>query len=212
MRVIFLDVDGVLNSMYDAEQQNNKKVFYDEVEDRPLKLLQELVNTTKAKIVVSSTWRIGCARDKSGVNRYGEEIFQKLEKRLKDYGMEIYDITPVLRGSDKQRGDEIREWLKLHKDVKSFVILDDDSDMREFTSTNLAKTTYERGLQPEHIEVAKAILESDTTDIDKFMDILTRKWKEHPELRFGQLVVNILGTDPFYIENANAINLINNYK
>ena len=35
-------------------------ILYDEVEDRPLKLLKEIIDKTSAKIVVSSSWRIGC--------------------------------------------------------------------------------------------------------------------------------------------------------
>lgn len=91
MKVIFLDVDGVLNSEKDLLEAKGKSELF----DRPLILLKELVESTKAKIVVSSTWRIGCA--KSGRNSwYGEEIFKTLTDRLAEYQMEVYDITPVI--------------------------------------------------------------------------------------------------------------------
>lgn len=77
MKVIFLDVDGVLNSEKDLLEAKGKSELF----DRPLALLKELVESTKAKIVVSSTWRIGCS--KSGRNSwYGEEIFKTLTDRL----------------------------------------------------------------------------------------------------------------------------------
>lgn len=91
MKVIFLDVDGVLNSEKDLLEAKGKSELF----DRPLALLKELVESTKAKIVVSSTWRIGCS--KSGRNSwYGEEIFKTLTDRLAEYQMEVYDITPVI--------------------------------------------------------------------------------------------------------------------
>lgn len=157
MKVIFLDVDGVLNSEYDYKLNNRKCILYAEVEDRPLALLKELVERTNAKVVISSSWRIGCERS-GRRSAFGEELFKKLERRLHDYEIDIFDITPSLRG---QRGDEIRQWLQEHGDVESFVILDDDSDMCEFTETNLVKTKYSHGLQKEHVNAAIQLLMGD---------------------------------------------------
>lgn len=55
--MIFLDVDGVLNSTEDLMEylkKTGKKSagLYDEVEERPLKLLKEIVDKTGAEIVV----------------------------------------------------------------------------------------------------------------------------------------------------------------
>ena len=72
--------------------------------------------------------------------------------------MEIFDITPYDYDKYKQRGDEIRAWLEEHPEVTKFVILDDDSDMCEFTETNLFKTTYKFGLTEEIAEKAKQFL------------------------------------------------------
>lgn len=152
MKVIFLDVDGVLNSENDLRIYRKKNeitgcILYDVVEDRPLKLLKEIVEKTSARIVVSSSWRIGCERS-GRQSIFGKELYEKLEKRLKDYGMEIYDITPSL-GTGTQRGDEIREWLSKNQ-VENFIILDDDSDMCEYADMkNFIHTTYEHGLTEE---------------------------------------------------------------
>lgn len=152
MKIIFLDVDGVLNSEDDLmihRKKNSIKgcILYAEVEDRPLKLLKEIVKKTSAKIVVSSSWRIGCERSgKESV--FGKGLYEKLKRRLKDFGMEIYDITPSL-GSGTQRGDEIREWLSKNE-TENFIILDDDSDMREYINTeHFIHTTYKHGLTEE---------------------------------------------------------------
>lgn len=162
MRVVFLDVDGVLNSVRDLMEYRKKNgidhcILYDEVEDRPLGLLKTIVDSTGCKLVVSSTWRKAYDEEGNAVLKAGK-LYKKLEKRLLEYGMEVFDVTPVVRGDDVERGDEIRAWLAEHLDVESFVILDDDSDMREFTSTHLVKTTYENGLTEEHVKKAIAML------------------------------------------------------
>lgn len=161
MKVIFLDVDGVLNSEDDLMIYREKNVItgcimYAEVEDRPLKLLKEIVYKTSANIVVSSSWRIGCERS-GRESIFGKGLYEKLEKRLRDYGMEIYDITPSL-GTGTQRGDEIREWLSKHQ-IENFIILDDDSDMREYVEMeNFIHTTYKHGLTEELKDKAIEIL------------------------------------------------------
>ena len=96
---------------------------------------------------MSSSWRIGCERSgKESI--FGNKLFIKLESRLKDYDMDIYDITPSL-GTGTQRGDEIREWLSKNP-TDNFIILDDDSDMCEFLNTeHFIKTTYKHGLTEE---------------------------------------------------------------
>ena len=139
MKVIFLDVDGVLNNSNWAMQMYDEGVHvYAEnlLDERAVRLLQKLIDATDAKIVVSSSWR----RDKYAM--------QCLADQLKP--MEVYDVTPV---KNTIRGDEITAWLKKHKDVDTYVILDDDSDMGDHME-HLIQTTFQRGLQPEHIEEA----------------------------------------------------------
>ena len=139
MKVVFLDVDGVLNNSNWAMQMYDEGVHvYAEnlLDERAVRLLQKLIDATDAKIVVSSSWR----RDKYAM--------QCLSDQLKP--MDIYDVTPV---KNSIRGDEISVWLKKHKDIERYVILDDDSDMGD-KITHLIQTTFERGLQPEHIEEA----------------------------------------------------------
>lgn len=137
MKVIFLDVDGVLNSVKDR--------FSFTIEtDYHFILLKKIVDATNAEIVLSSSWRIGDS--------------ETVRKRLKDFGMDFIDVTPQLPYPSK-RGDEIRSWLKCHTEiVESFVILDDESDMCEFVETNLVKTDMKVGLQKSDVNKAIKIL------------------------------------------------------
>lgn len=34
-------------------------------------------------------------------------------------------------------------------------------------------------------------------------------WEKYPHQRFGQLVVNLLGNDPFYVEDKETMRIIN---
>ena len=198
MKVIFLDVDGVLNSEKDLLEAKGKSELF----DRPLALLKELVESTKAKIVVSSTWRIGCS--KSGRNSW---------YRLAEYQMEVYDITPVINKPGVQRGDEIRAWLENAKEeIDAFVILDDDADMCEFTGTNLVQTSMKTGLLEYHVEIAKSILNGENITHDVVLDAVRKVWDKLPELRFGQLIVNVLGSDPFYELDKNVVTKMRKYE
>ena len=165
MKVIFLDVDGVLNSIDDLmeyREKNNitKTILYDDIADKRLELLKQLVEKTKAEIVISSSWRMGWIRNGKPKEFNKEGLMYKLVSRLSDYGLKHIDVTPYLYDSNIRyyRGDEIREWLNQHPEVESFVILDDEDDMCEFTNTNLVQTSYDHGLLQEHVDKAIKIL------------------------------------------------------
>ena len=147
MKVIFLDIDGVLNCSTSTKRYHGTPF----VDDDKLKLLAEIVSKTDAKLVLSSTWRFGLL--------YPDSIFAgdviALQKELYRFSLKLFSYTPRL--PDKQRGDEIQAWLASHTGVESFVILDDDSDMADIKEY-LVKTTWEHGLQREHVEKAINIL------------------------------------------------------
>lgn len=41
----------------------------------------------------------------------------------------------------------------------------------------------------------------DPERIDRICELLRQTWHTVPDLRLGQLVVNLLGNDPFYVED-----------
>lgn len=59
MKVIFLDVDGVLNSndYIEYTSKNNVKGILEEIDPKKIDMLKQVLNITGAKIVVSSSWR-----------------------------------------------------------------------------------------------------------------------------------------------------------
>lgn len=207
MKVIFLDVDGVLNSEDDLLNIQNEDMINPgrEIFDRPLALLKSLVDATNAKIVISSSWRVGCAKC-GRESFYGKELYETLKQRLADYNMAAIDVTPVINKPMVKRGDEIRKWLNSTEyEIESFVILDDEADMCEYNSTNLVQTSMKTGLLEEHVEMAKAILNAVDITQNDVIETVRRAWEKFPELRFAQLIVNVLGVDPFYITDKDVI-------
>lgn len=124
MRVLFLNIDGVLNSEVTFKKQHFKQGEWrkkkptrgSELERKYVRQLRRIVRKTSCKIVLSSPWR--------GTERKTKN--SPLHKLLAEYGMGIYDYTGPTLGC---RGYEIQEWLDRHSDVTNIVILDDDDDM-----------------------------------------------------------------------------------
>lgn len=146
MRLIFLDVDGVLNNYDWAADMLKKgiKVFKDDILYEPsLLLLKTLVEETDAKIVLSSAWRmIPSAR-------------KHLVDTLHEYDLSIYADTPYVGGI---RGDDIQAWFKRNPGEYAYVILDDDADMLDSQKDHLVQTEFIYGFCHEDYEKAKEIL------------------------------------------------------
>lgn len=132
MKIIFLDVDGVLNSehWYKKNHKRHPERCHVDTAISPkyVRNLRRIVRRTGAKIVLSATCRGVVRKNKT---HYLHQIFQQ-------YGLEIYDYTLRL---GRERGYEIQDWLDKHKDVTNIVILDDDSDMIHLTKY-LVKTSH----------------------------------------------------------------------
>lgn len=111
MKVIFLDVDGVLNSDEYIKRtiKSNIQGIEKHVDVEKIKLLRQAIDQTNAKVVITSSWRL-------------TKMAQELIKLLITYG--IYaDSTPYIRN---ERGLEIKQWLADNQNVEDFVILDDE--------------------------------------------------------------------------------------
>ena len=111
MKIIFLDIDGVLNSFQTQPKEEIENMFG--IHKVLVERLNDVVRKTDAKVVLSSTWR----HDKNW------------RKTMKESGLDFkfLDKTPDLRG--EIRGNEIQKWLDKHQNVEKFCIIDDDSDM-----------------------------------------------------------------------------------
>ena len=151
MKVIFLDIDGVVNSYSTKERAPSKVVG---VEQRLIAHIKEIVDATGAKLVLSSTWRKDWAFDLlDGIDwRYLRDEFAKQDLYFMDY-------TPSRR--DSHRGEEIKEWLESTEyDVESYVIIDDEMfDIRDLHEGHIVQTSCIDGIKPGAVKMAIQILE-----------------------------------------------------
>ena len=114
MKVIFLDVDGVMNSA-DNEWLDMKCVDN----------LHMIVEATDAKVVISSSWRSGWFKEPEKKHMVSPEM-AALEHAMNELGMEIYDKTrPQIGGIMDFRGNQIKDYLIEHAPIESFVVIDD---------------------------------------------------------------------------------------
>lgn len=164
MNIIFLDVDGVLNSMAFFEQNNGKG--HAMISDYNLQMLAKIYHTCNAKIVLSSSWRTLDVPDDVHVHW----MYQYLVDALARYDMEIISKTPEL---EMNRPLEIKTWLdnQSNKEEIRFVSLDDDFPKEEYEKYGigecLVRTKYfcddiaDGGLQQKHVDDAIGILTGD---------------------------------------------------
>ncbi len=162
MRVVVLDIDGVLNNevfpnaffailkrleiVRSRAKELHKIVMRDEYGNffcpTATNMLAYIIEQTGAKIVISSSWR------HSGL--------QFMQDMWKERGLpgEVIDITPSFHRTNDhmpfkeraERGHEIKDWLTRHPEVESYVILDDDDDMLPEQEARFVRTNERYGI------------------------------------------------------------------
>ena len=150
MKVVFLDIDGVLNSrQYDLSRGDNEG----NIDISRLPLLRQLVLCTDAKIVLISSWRTHW--DPNGEKT--DAIGKQLEDTFLHSGITLFDKTLEINNN---RAKEIKAWLEVHPDVVGFVIIDDMKFGWGEFEANVVKTDYRvgRGLEMQHVETAIKLL------------------------------------------------------
>lgn len=187
MRVIFLDIDGVLNANDDfgGKKKPNPYVSSDDgyrycgISASKVKRLKWIVDKTDAKIVLVSSWK-GDYEDylRNHTNRVGKYLYNKLRKQE----LRIFDTTYRFSlDFHSYRGAEISTWLANQKEpVESWVVLDDEifRDYRESIIPNLILTSETDGLTTYKARLAVCKLlglpdDAFDTPFDKFAKELT---------------------------------------
>lgn len=125
-KVLFLDIDGVLNCHRTAIAFGG--MFGTGVLDPiALRLVRGICKQAGASIVLSSSWRL-------------HHNFKALGAEL---DLPMIDATPSMLGP---RGKEIAAWLAAHPEVTTYAIVDDDADMLPEQMPYCVKTHMQNGL------------------------------------------------------------------
>jgi hypothetical protein len=152
MKVIFLDNDGVicLSSNWGSRHKKQKKwggrklsmtirempveYRFDNFDKKAIKILNEILETTDAEIVVSSDWRLHANLEELGEYYESQGIIKKpfdVTERFHYTNWEAEGRVPSdfpwnrTDGLEQERHFEIKEWLKNHSEVTHWVAVDD---------------------------------------------------------------------------------------
>ena len=140
MKVIFLDIDGVLN----CSKTPNPRGFPYIVDKKLLARFRKLLDRTGAKVVLSSTWRC----DPVG-------LFA-----ARHYGVPFIGVCPDKPKSPRR--NEMLAWLKAHPRVTRYIVLDDeDDDLDDFP---LFQPPASTGLTMEIVKAAEKYLNGETDE------------------------------------------------
>lgn len=155
MKILFLDVDGVLNSdeyyNYIRPIRKNLKFPDTKIDPDAVNLLNYIVSKTGCEIVVSSAWRFG-----KSINAL-VSLFHEMGIEKDIFDMTKWDATTLT--DVNPRGDEIQEWLDENKDiVTNYAILDDSYAMNDEQLPYTVFTDDKVGLTEENAEKIIRIL------------------------------------------------------
>ena len=154
IKIIFLDIDGVLN----CRSTKDTCIKYVGIEDKKVSLLKEIVDRTDSKIVLVSSWKFRWYKE-SFLKDEQDELANYLDDKLSKQGLSIYDKT--LDYDCLDRGEGTLEYIAHLKrkgiEVDSYVIIDDE--LFDYKKTKLTKrliqTSYDKdGLNHRHVKKA----------------------------------------------------------
>lgn len=162
IKVCFLDLDGVINSQDENHEVKWLKRGYGFYQDNLIANLNVLLERCpELKLVISSTWRLG-------------STVEELTDILTEMGVKNFEIigkTPNFAYPSDQvhtvRGNEIAWYIEQNQEqlgyescykYKSYIILDDDSDMLYPQRNNFVHIDNEVGLTLEDVDKCLKIL------------------------------------------------------
>ena len=166
MKVLFLDIDGVINSMAWLKEekpdqprivgfrQKWQQIAENAFDPKCVARIDSIVARTDCVICISSSWR-------------KEYPLTQLDRMLRYRGLNgqrIVGCTPSLKHTTpgSQRGDEIQHWLSLHGlGPELAVVLDDDNDMGPVLHRHV-QTDCEVGITDDDVERAVALFQGES--------------------------------------------------
>lgn len=171
MNVIFLDFDGVLDTIH-YDYKDMKHI------EQKIKILADICKEYDCKVVIESS-------HKDSIDEYTMEVYDDswvndILKLFKKYGIECIGRTPNVRKKRDSisylpmwKEDEILLYLSRHPEIKHYCIIDDDdaknmmhwqvSDLDKVRNHLVTPLYYsdnpeEEGLLPKHKEEVGRIL------------------------------------------------------
>ena len=140
VKVLFLDIDGVLNSASFLSQERR----CDAISREMVEHINSVIRATSCKIVLSSTWRIMWP-------------MSEIKAILRQHG-----LIDVIIGKTRdlgRRDDEILDWLKWNgNDVAKFAVVDDDISDITGVKDRLVAPSFVTGCTEAHADLLVGLL------------------------------------------------------
>lgn len=148
LKVLFLDIDGVILSGEELHARGNHRYL----PPSKIALIQQVCDRSGAVIVVSSTWR---AFDETpallrmaGLQAAIHQEWRTDQEHRSTSGLYVGEA----------RGHQIKRWLDAHPETASYAIVDDDSDMLPEQMPRLVKTPFQTGIEQAHVDQLVTLL------------------------------------------------------
>lgn len=161
-KVLFLDIDGVLNSNFWNDRHQAEISDGTLIDEEKIKLLALLIRETNAEIILHSGWRFWFDAELKPLCTEADKLVEQLEKEH----LYISGVTPDLTTEEIRKtkkfslvkADEILLWIKLHDDVTEWVVLDDLDLHNDQIRQHQVKPDQTIGLTLENVRQAVRIL------------------------------------------------------
>lgn len=151
MKALYLDFDGVITHIESGWELDPKKI----------ELIKHIVEETDAKIIVISSWKVGCKNVHEFILCHYRRPIDGLNDDDTMVGWlfkNIYDLTPNNIGL---RGDEVELYNKEH-DITEYCIIDDDVEYTDDQLFKFVQTDTFEGITEREAKLAIAVLNNKT--------------------------------------------------
>jgi hypothetical protein len=157
VKVIFLDIDGVLNQKQGAGD-------FSAISRDKVGIIQGIADQTCAVIVLSSGWKFWFDENMMPTQTNS----RRLHQIFCDFGLKLFGKTPDFSTEEirqnkmfsRVKAQEIRAWLHGRNDVESYVVIDDNDLMDEAIQPHLVRTDAANGITEYDAQRAVEILKS----------------------------------------------------
>ncbi|GKX66404.1 HAD domain-containing protein [Inconstantimicrobium mannanitabidum] len=162
MKVIFLDIDGVINSNFWLESHQQEISDGTLIDKEKIELVAKIVNKTEATLVMHSGWRFWFDNTMKPIRKEA----QNLINLLLDSGLSIYAMTPDLTTEEirktkmfsKVKASEIFLWLEQNPNVDKWIVLDDIDLHNDDLAIRQVRTNAEVGITEKDVDRAIEML------------------------------------------------------
>jgi hypothetical protein len=148
MKIIFLDIDGVLNSEVFLRENPNEAIDRNNVS-----ILKKIIDKTGAVIVMSSAWRLWFDDNMMPKEGYSQYLYDT----LCDFSIKLFGKTPDLSTEEIRanktfshvKAKEIIAWLKENQGIDNYVVIDDLDLRNDEINTHLVRINGHIGITEE---------------------------------------------------------------